>query len=150
MRIFNSEYNTNQDYYLSNSFALCLFMYQTALGERHSFHDSPSNYQGKRSFTPSSRLKNNSGIVPWKWDNLNLLVKNKLYCLSPDLTSVVYEFDSYPGAAKTLTPLKCFKLTDAELLIYKNIRHIHRNINTATLGKYIKRNYMCHFFFVIL
>jgi len=49
--------------------------------------------------------------------------------------SIVYVFNSYPAAAKTLTPLNCVNFSEAELRIYKNIRHIHRNINTATLTK---------------
>jgi hypothetical protein len=63
------------------------------------------------------------------------LDKSKLYCIWPDLTSVVYMFDSYIAAARTLTPLKCAKFSDLELKVYKNIRHIHRNINTTSLTK---------------
>jgi hypothetical protein len=63
------------------------------------------------------------------------LDNNKLYCISSDLTSIVYIFDSYVEGARTLTPLKCANFSDIELKVYKNIRHIHRNINTTSLTK---------------
>lgn len=136
IRILNGENNIKEYYFIFNNFPKDCVNLQFILGVTATNCFFNNRFSSpKKFFTYSSRFNSNSDILPWSWDNLNKLDNNKLYCISSDLTSIVYIFDSYVEAARTLTPLKCANFSDIELKVYKNIRHIHRNINTTSLTK---------------